>query len=98
MTRRSKLIAAACIVAVVAAATLFLCRSSLEVAYHERRLRAAYNSIFSGEPQLVGNGLAAWDVSASNVDAAIDAMSHHRKALVEIGAWSQAGGLGSERI
>ena len=48
-------------------------------------MEAAYGSLF-GNPQPIGNGLAAFEVTATDVDAAIAAYESHRQSLVDLGA------------
>ena len=55
------------------------------MAYHHWRMEVAYGSLF-GNPQPIGNGLAAFEVTATDVDAAIAAYESHRQSLVDLGA------------
>ena len=62
---------------------------TIVVAYHHWRMEAAYGSLF-GNPQPIGNGLAAFEVTAPDIDAAIAAYESHRQKLVDIGALGHA--------
>ncbi len=76
------------LIAVAAAASVLLClavfRHRLTIAYHQWRMNAEYNTIF-GDPELVGNGLASYDVTGVDVDAVMDRYTRHRQALVDLG-------------
>ncbi len=71
-----------CVVMVICLATT---HRMLSVAYHRWRMQVAYGSLFSN-PQPIGNGLAAFDVAATDVDAAVASYERHRQALVELGS------------
>ncbi len=87
MIRRRNLLIAVCAVMVIACVCLAVFNHSISVAYHHWRMEAAYGSLF-GNPQPIGNGLAAFDVSAKDVDAAIAEYESHRETLVGLGAFA----------
>ena len=82
--RKSILIASA----TFAAATIVLCltvfSNPLAIAYHQWRMNAEHNAVF-GNPTPSGNGLASFDVTGVDVDAAMERYFTHRKALVDYG-------------
>ena len=59
--------------------------SSVRIPYHEWQMEAAYESLF-GNPEPVGDGLARFEVTATDVDAALESYQLHRTALVDLGA------------
>lgn len=79
------------LIAVVLTASALLCltasRRPLEIAYHEWRMSAAYNTIF-GDAQPVGDGLASYDLTGVDIDAVLATYTHHRQALVDLGVLS----------
>ena len=87
MIRRRNLLIAVFAVMVIACVCLAVFNHAISVAYHHWRMEAAYGSLF-GNPQPIGNGLAAFDVSAKDVDAAIAEYESHREALVDLGAFA----------
>lgn len=63
---------------------------TMRIAYHHWRMEAAHGSLFSN-PQPIGNGLAAFEVTATDVDAAIASYESHRESLVDLGALAHVG-------
>ena len=85
VTRKHTLLLAFSLLAIAAVLCSTVFKRSLAVAYHQWRMEAAYGSLFSN-PQPVGNGLARYDVTATDVDAAIKSYESHRQSLVELNA------------
>ena len=85
LKRRHLLLPIAAFIAFAAIVCGLAFKRHLLVAYHHWRMEAAYGSLFSN-PQPVGDGLAAFDVTATDVDAALESYKSHRQALVDLGA------------
>lgn len=83
-TRLSLLVFGAFVLAGLAHITVS--RRAVRIAYHEWRMEAEYGSLF-GNPEPVGNGLARFDVTATDVDAALHSYQLHRTALVDLGSF-----------
>ena len=83
MRRRRNLLLAVFAAIVIACVCFAVFNRSISIAFHHWRMEAAYGSLF-GNPQPIGNGLAAFDVSAKDVDAAIAKYESHREALVRL--------------
>jgi hypothetical protein len=71
----------------VCALGIWSCRREISIAYERWAMNSAYNQLF-GNPQPIGNGLAAHDVSGIDVDAVMSRYAHHRQRLVELGYFS----------
>jgi hypothetical protein len=85
MSRRQNLLLAVLAVIVIACVGFAVFNHAISIAFHQWRMEAAYGSLF-GNPEPIGNGLAAFDVSAKDVDAAIANYESHREALVRLNA------------
>jgi hypothetical protein len=72
------------ILVVLCAVVVWSCRRELSIAYERWAMNSAYDQLF-GNPQPIGNGLAAHDVSGIDVDAVLARYTRHRQRLVELG-------------
>ena len=92
MTENAKLsrfkMTALCAIILFAVCTLgvWSCRRELSIAYERWAMNSAYNQLF-GNPQPIGTGLAAHDVSGIDVDAVMSRYTRHRQRLVELGCF-----------
>ena len=85
MNRRKLVPVIFAIVTVILVISL-LSRQQLASAYHQWRMNTAFESVFSGPPQPIGDDLAAWNVEAEDVDEALDTYAYHRQRLIDLGA------------
>ncbi|MFO7905317.1 MAG: hypothetical protein ACQESR_31020 [Planctomycetota bacterium] len=87
MSRKRIILLTAFAVTIVACICLAVFSHNISVAYHYWRMEAAYESLF-GNPRPLGNGVAEFEVTAKDVDAAIAAYKSHRQTMVDLGAFA----------